>query len=128
MDKNFGGVIWTNHALERMSARKISQSDAWATWRNPQASRKAKIPGAWIYYRTYGSERIEVIAKKMPPAQKAFHRGLSLSGAEPGPAGKGEWIILSVWSRPVGEARFATKKTIKTTPFWKLIIKQILGK
>ncbi len=78
MDKNYGGVIWTNHALSRMSQRGVSQSDAWATWRNPQQERKAKIPGAWVYYRTYGTEKIEVVAKKNE---------------------KGEWIILSVWSR-----------------------------
>lgn len=80
MDRNFGGVIWTDHALSRMSQRGISQSDAWATWRNPQQSRRARIPGAWVYYRTYGSEKIEVVAKKNE---------------------RGEWVILSVWSRPV---------------------------
>ena len=80
MDKNYGGVAWTNHALSRMSQRGISQGDAWATWRNPQQERKANIPGAWVYYRTYGGQRIEVVAKKNE---------------------KGEWVILSVWSRPV---------------------------
>ena len=80
MDRNFGGVIWTNHALAKLRERGISQSDAWATWRRPEQSRKARIPGAWIYYRTYGSEKIEVISKKNE---------------------KGEWLILSVWSRPV---------------------------
>ena len=79
MDKNYGGVIWTNHALSRMSQRGISQGDAWATWRNPQQERKAKIPGAWVYYRTYGSQMLEVVAKKNE---------------------RGEWLILSVWSRP----------------------------
>jgi len=106
MDKNFGGVIWTNHALDRMNARKISQSDAWATWRNPQKSRKAHLPGAWVYYRTYGSETIEVVAKQNE---------------------KKEWLILSVWSRPKGEVRFSKNETAKT-PFWKLVLKQILGK
>ncbi|KKQ44128.1 MAG: hypothetical protein US62_C0032G0012 [Candidatus Woesebacteria bacterium GW2011_GWA1_37_8] len=32
MDKNYGGVIWTNHALSRLRERGISQGDAWATF------------------------------------------------------------------------------------------------
>ncbi len=80
MDSKFGGVIWTNHALERMRQRGMKQGDAWATWKHPDQSRKGTAPGSWIYYRTYGSEKIEVVAK----------RNL-----------KKQWIILSVWSRPV---------------------------
>lgn len=80
MHKSYGGVIWTNHALKRLKERGISQSDAWATWRNPQESRYAQNKGAWIYYRTYDTQRIEVVAKK---------------------AVEGEWIILSVWSKEV---------------------------
>ena len=33
MDRNFGGVVWTDHALRRLKQRGISQGDAWATWR-----------------------------------------------------------------------------------------------
>ncbi len=80
MNRNFGGVIWTNHAIARMRQRGIKQGDAWATWRNPQESKKGTVPGSWVYYRTYGVERIEVVAKQNE---------------------KKEWLILSVWSRPV---------------------------
>lgn len=86
MDRNFGGVIWTNHAMERMRERGIKQGDAWATWRNPGESRRAKIQGAWVYYKNYpaggagGHIQIEVVAKKNE---------------------RGEWVILSVWSRSV---------------------------
>ena len=107
MDNNFGGVIWTNHALERMNERGIKQRDAWATWRNPEQSRKANISGAWVYYRTYGNEKIEVVAKKNE---------------------KREWIVLSVWSRPVYESSAKQDKSEKPQPIWKLIIKQILGR
>ncbi len=82
MDKNYGGVIWTNHALQRLKERGIKQGDAWATWRNPQQERYAQSQGAWIYYRTYGSTKIEVVAKKNE---------------------KGEWMILSVWAKQVYE-------------------------
>ncbi len=80
MDNHFGGVIWTNHAIERMRQRGIKQGDAWATWRNPEESRKGSAPGSWIYFRRYAGTRIEVVAKQNE---------------------KKEWLILSVWSRPV---------------------------
>lgn len=83
MDQNFGGVIWTKHALQRLKERTISQSDAWATWSRPDQSRKgSNQKGSWVYYKTYGNEKIEVVAKKND---------------------EGKWIILSVWSRPVYE-------------------------
>ena len=85
MDRNFGGVIWTNHALDRLKQRKISQGDAWATWRRPDQERYVASTGAWVYYRTYGRRKIEVVAKQNE---------------------KKEWVILSVWSKQV----FAKKK------------------
>lgn len=80
MDKYFGGVVWTNHAMERLKQRGIKQGDAWATLRHPDRSRYAATRGAWVYYRNWGKERIEVVAKNNN------HK---------------EWVILSVWSRPV---------------------------
>ncbi len=82
MDKNYGGVIWTNHAISRLNQRGIKQGDAWATWKRPDQSRYAKSKAAWVYYKTYGNQKIEVVAKQNE--------------------GK-EWIILSVWSKSVYE-------------------------
>lgn len=79
-DRNYGGVIWTNHALQRLKERGISQGDAWAVWNRPDESRYSTTKGAWIYYRTWGDLRIEVVAKKNE---------------------KNEWLILSVWSKNV---------------------------
>jgi hypothetical protein len=98
VDRNFGGVIWTNHALDRMRERGIKQGDAWATWRNPQQSRKGTAPGSWVYYRTYGSERIEVVAKKNE---------------------RREWIILSVWSHPVYYPNHAGYPSCSKSSFWR---------
>ena len=78
MDRNYGGVIWTNHALQRLSQRGIKQSDAWTVWRNPDQSRYAASKNAWIYYKTFDSEKIEVVAKQNENK---------------------EWLILSVWSK-----------------------------
>ena len=83
MDRNFGGVIWTDHALQRLRERNISQGDAWATWKSPEQSRKgSNSNGSWVYYKTYGDQKIEVVAKQNE------HR---------------QWVIMSVWSKPVYE-------------------------
>jgi len=79
MDQQYGGVIWTNHALDRMSERGISQSDAYATLTHPQQSRKGSNKNAWVFYRNYGSNTVEVVASQNE---------------------KKEWVVLSVWSRP----------------------------
>jgi hypothetical protein len=80
MDRKFGGVIWTNHALERLSQRGIKQGDAWATFKRPDQSRKGTTKDTWVYYRTWGDQKVEVVTKK---------------------GDHGETLILSVWSDKV---------------------------
>lgn len=79
MDNNYKGIIFTNHALQRLRERDISQGDAWATLVHPQESRKGSNKNAWVFYRTYGNNKIEVVATENE---------------------KKEWVVLSVWSRP----------------------------
>ena len=102
-DKKFGGVIWTNHALSRLTERNIKQGDAWATWRNPDQSRYAVTKGAWVYYKTYQSVRIEVVAKQNE---------------------RKEWVILSVWSKPINGGC----KPEKIEPLWKLVFRRLFKK
>ena len=107
MDNHFGGIIWTNHAIERMRERGIKQGDAWATWSRPEQSYKANLhkgEDAWRYYRTYGSERIEVVARQNE---------------------KHEWVIISVWSDPVFQ-----KTTTSGTKvgLWKNLFRIFFGK
>lgn len=92
LDRNYGGVIWTNHALERLRERGIKQSDAWVAFRNPDQSRYATTRGAWIYYKTWNNTRIEVVATQNE---------------------KKEWIIVSVWSKPSykGKSKKEKKKS-----------------
>jgi len=78
MDEHFGGVIWTNHALQRLQERGIKQGDAWATFSHPQESRYATTKGAWVFYRTYDNNQIEVVASQNKEKK---------------------WVILSVWSK-----------------------------
>lgn len=81
MQNQFKGTIFTNHALQRLSQRRITQSDAWYTLRRPDKSLKGKTPGSWKFYKDYGSQRIEVVAKKNE---------------------KGTWVVLSCWSKQMG--------------------------
>lgn len=97
MDNHYGGVIWTNHALQRLKERGIKQGDAWATWRNPTQSRKGSAPGSWVYYKNYGTEQIEVVSKKNE---------------------KGEWLIISVWSRPIARGYSLGSKSGRRS-FWR---------
>lgn len=104
MDQNFGGVIWTNHALQRLKERNISQSDAWATWSRPDQSRKgSNQKGSWVYYKTYGNEKIEVVAKKND---------------------EGKWVILSVWSRPVYQDAHSKSTTVHKKPEGKSLMRR----
>lgn len=105
MDPKFGGVIWTKHALSRLAERGIKQGDAWATFQRPEQSRFAKTQDAWIYYKTYGTEKIEVVAKQND---------------------RKEWIILTVWSRPVYQSYSHHSKS-KTGNGFIALLRKILG-
>lgn len=105
MDNKFGNIIWTNHALQRLSERGIKQGDAWATWRRPDQSRFASTKDAWVFYKTWGKRKIEVVAKQNE---------------------RKEWIVLSVWDKPAYE-KFAEEKP-QIEPLWKLIYKRLFNK
>lgn len=79
-NSTYGGVIWTHHALERLHERSISQGDAYLTFTKADHTRKASSQGGWVYEKTLNGWNIEVVAKQNE---------------------KKEWIILSVWAKPV---------------------------
>ncbi len=101
MDRNYGGVVWTNHALQRLRERGIKQGDAWATFQRPDQSRYASTKGAWVYYKTYGNEKIEVVARQNE---------------------KKQWVILTVWSRPMWESHDHKKQRLSLMQILKRII------
>ncbi|QQG42084.1 MAG: DUF4258 domain-containing protein [Candidatus Woesebacteria bacterium] len=112
MDNHFGGVIWTNHSLDRLRERGIKQGDAWATWRRPDQSYKGNLhkgDDAWRYYRQFDDQRIEVVAKQNE---------------------KKEWIILSVWSQRVSrnspDSRFQIQDS--KVSFWRKLYNFIFTK
>ena len=78
--RNYGGAIWTDHALARLKERGIKQEDALAAWNNPDRKRPGiNKAGTSVYYKNYGKQKLEIVSKKND---------------------RGEWVILSVWSRP----------------------------
>lgn len=84
--------------MDRMRERGIKQGDAWATWNRPEQSRKGDS-GNWVYYRNWGGTQIEVVAKKNE---------------------RGEWIVLSVWSRQFRPEK-AAARSVKHQPFWRFL-------
>lgn len=84
MKTYYGGTIFTNHAIQRLYERGITQSDAWYTFQHPDGQTNGRIPGSIKYYKNYGPQRIEVVATQNE---------------------KKEWIILSCWSKIIGNGR-----------------------
>ena len=89
MGLKYKEIIFTNHALERLKKRNLKPSDAYAVLKRPQFSRKADAKSKMIYYRDYGSQRIEVVTAKNE---------------------RKEVIVVSVWSKPIEVKPSLTKR------------------
>lgn len=103
MKTRYMNAIFTNHAINRLYNRGITQSDAWYTFQHPDGSLPGKTLGSRKFYKNYGKQRIEVIAKKNE---------------------KGEWVILSCWSKLIGDG----KPIFRKETFLEKIIKKGLDK
>ena len=84
MNPQYGGVIWTNHALQRLYERRITQSDAWYSFQHPDGQLPGRAPGSKRFFKNYGRQRIEIIATQNE---------------------KREWVILSCWSKLMGTGK-----------------------
>lgn len=102
MGEVYKGVIWTDHALYRLKERGIKIDHALLTLNSPAESRFAQKKGAWIYYRTWGEDRIEVVAVQN---------------------GKEQWVVLSVWSKKV-----FLRGQKKPESWWRYLLRQITGR
>lgn len=88
--RNFGGAIWTNHALDRIGQRGLTQEIASAAFQHPDNSLPGRNEGSTEYQKRFGKSVVSVIAKKND---------------------KGEWIILSCWvDIPLTQNSFTSKR------------------
>jgi len=114
MERNFGGIIWTNHSLERIGQRGLTQKMAYEAFQFPEFTEGGKQPGSFQYSRNYGSSKVTVVAKQNE---------------------RREWIVLSCWIDPplVGYSDWASgvwkQKYNKSSPWkkWWLEIKRQFG-
>lgn len=104
METNFLNLIFTKHAIRRLYDRGIAQSDAWYTFKHPDAILPGKSAGAKIFYKDYGQQRIKVIAKKNDQQ---------------------EWLILSCWSKKVGNGQPIFKKPSFLESFINQLMKRL---
>lgn len=75
----FGGIIWTNHAMDRLAQRRMPQDMAYETFKNPDSSSPGKQSHTTEFTKRYGPSLVTVIATQNE---------------------KKEWIILSCWIDP----------------------------
>ncbi|MBI2033020.1 MAG: DUF4258 domain-containing protein [Candidatus Levybacteria bacterium] len=79
MQQYEGGIVFTNHALDRLKERGISQDKAVAVFKTPDRIFSGKKAYTKEYVKRVEEKKITLIAKQNE---------------------KGEWVILSVWIDP----------------------------
>src|SRR5690349_16106475 len=75
----YGGVIWTNHALQRLKERRLPQKMVLETFNAPDNRFNGKQPGTLEYEKRIGNYFVTLIAKQNE---------------------RKEWLILSCWVEP----------------------------
>lgn len=78
-EQYYGGIIWTNHALERLSERGLSQDLAWQAFSAPDSQKPGKKAGTTEFRKRVDNATITLIAK---------------------PNDTNEWLVLSCWIDP----------------------------
>lgn len=109
--RNYAGAIWTNHALQRLNQRGLSQPMAGQTFMYPEHTERGKQPGTTEFTRRYDNSKVTVIAKQND---------------------RNEWIILSCWIDPplpgsVDIKKKAWEQKYKKAGFWKRLWMDILS-
>jgi hypothetical protein len=88
---SYGGIIWTNHALERLTQRGFTQEMAWQTFKTADTRAGAK-EGSTEFRKKFGSSTVSVVAKQNE---------------------KREWIVISAWVYPPIEGTEDYRKHIE---------------
>lgn len=77
--KYYGDIIWTNHAMERLDQRGLTQKMAFECYSQPDKQFPGKNAGTTESIKRYGNSTVTVITKKNE---------------------KNEVLVLSVWIDP----------------------------
>lgn len=103
----YGGVIWTNHAIEKMRDRGLSQDKAFEAFKHPDKTFPAKKPHALEFRKRFNGSFITVIALQNE---------------------KNEWVVISAWIDPPVfgskdyKERKAYKRYQKASGFMKIVL------
>lgn len=76
--REYGGVIWTNHAIERLSKRNIYQHDAIKVMQKPDKTYPGKKENTVKFIRTLNGRNIHLVG--------------SLNESK-------KWVVLTAWVR-----------------------------
>lgn len=103
---NYGGLIWTHHALQRLSERGITQEIAWDAVKHPDEITKGKRHGTWEYKKKVHAFLVTVVAAENDTK---------------------ELVILSVVALPplpgtIEEKRKQAHKNHLNFPWWKKML------
>lgn len=111
----YGGLIWTNHALERLAQRGLPQDLAWQAYRYPDDVRKDTYKNSTTYIKKFHQYEITTVIKVND---------------------RKEYIVVSTWVNPPmkGTEDYRKKqqyKAYKKASFmgkiWHVIKQQIFG-
>ena len=113
-NNTYAGLIWTNHVLQRLNDRGMTQEQVSQTFYSPDQKIPGKQHSSIEYQKRFGNVRISVIAKQNE---------------------QDEWIILSCWREPpLAWTKDAKKKAnyhkYQRAGFWGkfwMVVKKQLG-
>ena len=101
MKKEYQGVIFTNHALNRLYNRQVGQQKACLTLKKPQKKEPGKTLGSFKFSRDFDDYLLQLIAKKN---------------------NQNQWIILTCWVKDKSPRRQTKKRS-----FLSRLLKSFLG-
>lgn len=106
MGNYYKNVIWTNHALNRMKERGLTQDMAAEAFHHPDNQFAGTQKDTLRYQKQFGKSKATVVAKKNE---------------------KNEWVILSAWVDPPlagshDEKRQNAYRSYQKAGFWKKVL------
>jgi len=79
MEREHQGFIFSNHALDRVKDRSVTQDAVASVLRNPDKTFPGKKPGTTKFIRTLNDRKMHVVASYLADQKK--------------------WLVVSVWVR-----------------------------